>query len=225
MTDDTRNNGRTTAGRFAKGNPGRPLGARHKATLAAEAILDGEAEALTRKAVEKALEGDATALRLCLERIVPARKDRPITFELPQIDSVAESARHHGAPACVIRDGWGLGGVGGTVDYLHGGSFTTGALAGVALGHLARQGTLKIDQRIAHSVGRMLASSNPADYKTVLALAARASAGRMSSMQSRRAWWRLFFLRRSMNCARNGLLRAAVKLHPGSCPTRLPAPV
>jgi hypothetical protein len=93
MTDDTRNNGRTTAGRFAKGNPGRPLGARHKATLAAEAILDGEAEALTRKAVEKALEGDATALRLCLERIVPARKDRPITFELPQIDSVAESAQ------------------------------------------------------------------------------------------------------------------------------------
>jgi hypothetical protein len=93
MTDDTRNNGRTTAGRFTKGNPGRPLGARHKATLAAEAILDGEAEALTRKAVEKALEGDPGALRLCLERIVPARKDRPIAFELPKIDSVAESAK------------------------------------------------------------------------------------------------------------------------------------
>jgi hypothetical protein len=67
----------------------------------------------------------------------------------------------------------GLGGLGGTVDYLHGGSFTTGALAGVALGHLARQGTIKIDQRLAHSVGRMLASNNPGDYKTVLALAAR----------------------------------------------------
>jgi hypothetical protein len=93
MTDDTRNNGRATDGRFTKGNPGRPLGARHKATLAAEAILDGEAEALTRKAVEKALEGDATALRLCLERILPARKDRPIAFELPKIDNVAESAK------------------------------------------------------------------------------------------------------------------------------------
>jgi hypothetical protein len=67
----------------------------------------------------------------------------------------------------------GLGGLGGTVDYLHGGSFTTGALAGVALGHLARQGTIKIDQRIAQGVGRMLASSNPGDYKTVLALAAK----------------------------------------------------
>jgi hypothetical protein len=34
------------------GNPaGKPKGARHHATLAAEALLDGEAEALTRKAV------------------------------------------------------------------------------------------------------------------------------------------------------------------------------
>jgi Family of unknown function (DUF5681) len=52
------------------GNPsGRPRGARHRATLAAEALLDGEAAALTRKAIERALEGDATAMRLCLERI------------------------------------------------------------------------------------------------------------------------------------------------------------
>jgi hypothetical protein len=49
------------------------------------------------------------------------------------------------------------GGLGGTIDYLHGGSFTAGAIAGAALGHLARHGTIKIDQRVAHSVGRMLA--------------------------------------------------------------------
>jgi hypothetical protein len=49
------------------------------------------------------------------------------------------------------------GKLGGTIDYLHGGSFTAGAIAGVALGHLARHGTIKIDQRVAHSVGRMLA--------------------------------------------------------------------
>ena len=35
---------------------------------AAEALLDGEAEALTRKAIETALEGDVAALRLCLDR-------------------------------------------------------------------------------------------------------------------------------------------------------------
>ena len=52
------NNGPTTErtpnGRFTKGNPGRPRGARHKTTLAVEALLEGEAEGLTRKAVEPA---------------------------------------------------------------------------------------------------------------------------------------------------------------------------
>ena len=42
------------------GNPsGRPQGSRHKATLAIEELLDGEADKLTRKAVEMALEGDS----------------------------------------------------------------------------------------------------------------------------------------------------------------------
>ena len=46
------------------GNPaGKPKGARNKATLAIEALLDGEAEALTRKAIERALEGDGVALK------------------------------------------------------------------------------------------------------------------------------------------------------------------
>ena len=46
------------------GDPaGRTKGARNRATLAAEALLEGEAEALTRKAIELALAGDPTALR------------------------------------------------------------------------------------------------------------------------------------------------------------------
>ncbi len=65
------------------GNPkGKPKGARNRATLAAEALLDGEAEALTRKAIELALAGDTVALRLCLERLLPPRKDRPVALAL-----------------------------------------------------------------------------------------------------------------------------------------------
>ena len=46
------------------GNPdGRPKGARNRATVAAERLLDGEADTLTRKAIELAKEGDTTALR------------------------------------------------------------------------------------------------------------------------------------------------------------------
>jgi Family of unknown function (DUF5681) len=88
--------GEQQTGRFQKGqsgNPsGRPRGARNCATLAAEALLDGEAEALTRKAIEMALEGDPVALRLCIERILPPRKDRPVTFALPQLTCARDAS-------------------------------------------------------------------------------------------------------------------------------------
>jgi hypothetical protein len=92
--------GEQQGGRFPKGrsgNPaGRPKGARHKATLAAEMLLDGEAEALTRKAIDQALAGDSTALRLCLERVLAPRRERPIRLALPPLkqaeDAVAAMA-------------------------------------------------------------------------------------------------------------------------------------
>jgi hypothetical protein len=73
------------------GNPmGRPKGALNKATLASQALLEGEAEALTRKAVELAKEGNPVALRLCLERLLPPRKDRPINFTLPEVKEAGD---------------------------------------------------------------------------------------------------------------------------------------
>jgi hypothetical protein len=79
-----RNPRENTRGRpFEPGNAGKPKGARSRMTLAMEALLEGEAEALSRKAVELALAGDTTALRLCLERLVPPRRDRTVVFELP----------------------------------------------------------------------------------------------------------------------------------------------
>lgn len=85
----------TTRGRpFSKGkspNPsGRPKGSRSRATLTLDAILEGEAEAITRKAIELAKDGDTIALRLCLDRLYPARKDRPVTFTLPEIAVAAD---------------------------------------------------------------------------------------------------------------------------------------
>ena len=86
MIAQTRKNTSKTRGRpFEKGNPGRPVGSRNKATLAAEMLLDGETEALTRKAIALAMAGDTVALRLCLERIIPARRDRPVKFNIPKM--------------------------------------------------------------------------------------------------------------------------------------------
>jgi hypothetical protein len=51
------------------GNPkGRPKGARNATTLALESLLDGQAKALTQKAIDLALSGDLMALRMCLDR-------------------------------------------------------------------------------------------------------------------------------------------------------------
>ena len=103
MTD--RKSGRNTDGTFGPGNPGKPKGTRHKATRAALALLDGEAEALTRQAVTMALDGDATALRLCLERIAPPRKDAPVTFTLPPMQSAADAAKAAGAVLEAVAEG------------------------------------------------------------------------------------------------------------------------
>jgi uncharacterized protein DUF5681 len=82
-------------GRFAKGcsgNPaGRPRGIPNPATRAL-LLLDGQAEALARKAVELALAGDAAALRLCLDRVLGPRRGRPAAFALPAIDNAADLA-------------------------------------------------------------------------------------------------------------------------------------
>jgi len=43
-----------------------------------------------RKAVELAKSGDTVALRLCLERIAPVRKGRPITLSLPYMSTSAD---------------------------------------------------------------------------------------------------------------------------------------
>jgi len=92
---------------FAKGRSGNPagrrLGSRNRATIAAQKMLAGEAEALTRKAVEAALAGDPTAMRLCLERILP--RERAVEFTLPPIKSAADIAQAMGAVTAALAGG------------------------------------------------------------------------------------------------------------------------
>ena len=87
------------------GNPtGRPPGARNAATQLAEALLDGQAEALIGKLVERALAGDAAMLKLAVERIVPRRVRTP-PFVLPALNSVADFAPAMQAIARAVADG------------------------------------------------------------------------------------------------------------------------
>jgi hypothetical protein len=55
-------------------------------------LLEGEFEGLTRKAVEMALAGDPTALKLCIERLLPRCRERPIEFRLPPLATAGARA-------------------------------------------------------------------------------------------------------------------------------------
>lgn len=109
MTDNAARKQRAPGRPWQKGqsgNPaGKPKGTRHLATRAAEALLDGEAEALTRKAIDKALEGDPIALRLCLDRLIAPRKDRPVMFEMPPIKTIADGRQAFGAIMVAVAAG------------------------------------------------------------------------------------------------------------------------
>jgi len=100
MTDrrDHRKSGANTGGRkpngtFAPGNRGKPRGARHKATMAVQGLLNEATGRLTERAIELALGGDTVALRLCLERLCPSVKDAPVHFELGAIETAADAAK------------------------------------------------------------------------------------------------------------------------------------
>lgn len=91
---DPENSGRDAQGRFAAGpgNRGKPKGAKHRSTQVVEALLQGEAQKLTRRAVEVAMTGDTAALRLCLERLSPPRKAEGPCIELPELEAATTPA-------------------------------------------------------------------------------------------------------------------------------------
>lgn len=96
-------------GRFQKGqsgNPaGRPRGSFNRAARVAAELLDSEAEALARKAVEMALGGDPVALRFCLARILRTRRGRPAELDLPPVTGAADLRAAMSAVTAAAGDG------------------------------------------------------------------------------------------------------------------------
>lgn len=99
------NNGRNTDGTFGRGNAGRPKGARNRKTIAIETLLEGQAEALTQVAIEKALEGDSVALRLCMDRIAPPPKDNPVRFSLKSMHSAVDASNAAASVITAVSEG------------------------------------------------------------------------------------------------------------------------
>jgi hypothetical protein len=71
---------------------GRPPGSRNKVASALQQTLEVHAETLTKKCAQLALQGNTTAMRLCMERLLPARRQRVLQFKLPAIKTINDLA-------------------------------------------------------------------------------------------------------------------------------------
>jgi hypothetical protein len=94
--------------RFQAGNPGgpgRPVGSRNAATIALDKMADNAGKAILKKMVEAAKSGDMTAAAQVLSRIWPIRKGRPISLELPKIDTAADLVAGLGRVADAVAAG------------------------------------------------------------------------------------------------------------------------
>jgi F0F1-type ATP synthase gamma subunit len=74
------------------GNPaGRPRGARNRTTILLQNLLADDAEAIARKAIDMAKDGDIAAIRICMERLAPARRSEPVVLDLPPLGTAADT--------------------------------------------------------------------------------------------------------------------------------------
>ena len=88
------------------GNPaGRPRGSRNRAAMLLQNLLERDAERIACKAIDLAKKGDIAAIRMCMDRLVPARKDDAIVFELPPLATAADSVAAAAAIAAAVAAG------------------------------------------------------------------------------------------------------------------------
>ncbi|MEF8735353.1 MAG: DUF5681 domain-containing protein [Candidatus Accumulibacter necessarius] len=119
------------------GNPaGRPKGSRNRVTLVALAAMEEGADAIARKVVDLAKEGDISAARLVLERLVPPAKERPIFLSLPDTSSADGVAQAQAAILQAVAAG----------DLLPGEAAT---LAGIVEARRKALETLELEARIS----------------------------------------------------------------------------
>lgn len=90
---------------FGKGSPGRPKGSLNRTTLAAQALLDGQMEAITEACIEGAIAREPICIKLAMERLVPPRKEWPVQFDMPPLQSGTDIAAAMAAVITAVAEG------------------------------------------------------------------------------------------------------------------------
>jgi hypothetical protein len=88
------------------GNPrGTRAGSRNRATLALDALAEGEASDVLKATVERAKGGDTSAAALILSRVWPQRRGRPTPMPLPPVKTPADLVGATGALIAAMAAG------------------------------------------------------------------------------------------------------------------------
>lgn len=94
------------------GNPtGRPKGIKDRRVVMRD-LFQPHASELIGKAIKLALSGDTTALRICIDRVVPPVKEEPIVVTLPTIAGPEDCTRAQAAVLNAVAAGEVLPGAG-----------------------------------------------------------------------------------------------------------------
>lgn len=94
---------------FSKGQSGNPNGKRpgtkNRATQLIERLMGDQAEAVVQATIKRALAGSTDAMKLILDRLAPARRDRPVSFEMPEIATADDITKALAAVAGQVAAG------------------------------------------------------------------------------------------------------------------------
>jgi hypothetical protein len=88
------------------GGPGRPAGSPNRATLLLDKLAEEDGKDILARTIEAAEVGDLRAADIVLSRVWPVRRGgRPVTFELPTIETAADIVKAVGNVATAVAGG------------------------------------------------------------------------------------------------------------------------
>ena len=138
MNSTSKNAAKPRGRPFEPGNKygkGRPEGSRNKATLALEALINGEGEDIVRTIVEDAKNGNSVYGKALLDRLVPPRKSAPTPINIPPVNNAAD------LETALIK----------VVNDMSSGEITPDeaqAITGVIANHIKLHEALKLEERL-----------------------------------------------------------------------------
>lgn len=94
--------------KFAKGHsggPGRPRGSRNAGNRLLDRLAADGAEAVVKKMIETALEGDVRAAEVLLKRAWTQPRGRAVEIELPPVKAAADLVPAHAAVVAAVGAG------------------------------------------------------------------------------------------------------------------------